>query len=541
MHKMSIRQRLLATVVIATAFLLLLTSVNFYTHSESTASISKVKDHTVAPLLAAKNIDADVREIRFRIAGVLLGQLPAVGSRNHLTETRAKIPKDWEAFKSAYRPEEASEQAKELLAKIEAGISALPTVLSKLDTAYNNDDRKMLTAILEDEWPEINAKLSKPLAQLIPELSASMDRDFAATKTRGDRTNLMALTAAGISIAALLLTVLPLIASIGKAISDFQRSLHRVADGDFTAELDLSRKDELGDMARSLAGTLKNLRSLVRSVIETSDSVATAANQMASELSSVIQQSSECQHHIDRVADSVQEMSQATEQISSGSASAASASEEARSRASAGDSSMGGSIEATLRIETAVNESSSIIQELSTAADRISQITNTIKEIADQTNLLALNAAIEAARAGEQGRGFAVVADEVRKLAERTTISTSDISSMIESIRSKTDLAVSSMTHVKNEMSEGKQYTLRTREAFDGIISAAEEVRKMARQIAEATQSQLDVSTRTTRDVENALGISASSSQSLTGLSNMSATLTRMAQQMQQQVSHFRV
>jgi len=387
----------------------------------------------------------------------------------------------------------------------------------------------------------VHKKLIRPLSELVPTRVERMHQIFLESVEQGRQLSTLAIACFVLCTAGLLLMVLPLTRSLSGAIANLKATLNQVAEGNLSAQPDTQRQDELGDMARSLATTLTHLREIIGGVKSAGDSLAEAADQMARELETVIQRGHERAAYMNRASQSILQMSAAAEDIAGSSAQAAGASGEARNRAATGNSHMDNSIAATRRVETAVDNSAAVIQELSAATDRINEITNTIREIADQTNLLALNAAIEAARAGEQGRGFAVVADEVRKLAERTSSSTSDITAMVESIRSKTTQAVEAMSHVHAEVADGVRYARDTRETLDSIVAAAANVTDLARQIADATQAQLNASQATTRDMDQVVAMSAENSMSLNRVGDISSNLSELSHRLQGMIGRFRL
>jgi len=537
----SIRQRLLMVVVLAVVFLTLLAGVNLYSQREADAALRNARDHTVKPLLVVQDMDDRLREVRFRIAGVLLDQMPAPGARNHLKEVRERLPNAWQEFKAAQTPGSMPAEETELVARIDGGIAALPAFFDRVDAAYGQEDKKALAAILEDEWPTVLVKVSKPLGLLVPHLTAAMEKDFAAASARGKQLNMLALAAYAVSVIGLLVIVVPLIRSLAQAIGGLRTTLAQVAQGNLIAHPDTSRRDELGDMARSLNATIEGLHDLLGAVKRTADSLSASSTRLADELASMVERGRARAELMDRASQAVTQMSQSARSIADGSGQVADASSEARSIAASGDSRMENSIAATERVESSVANSAAIISELSSATDRINQVTGVIREIADQTNLLALNAAIEAARAGEQGRGFAVVADEVRKLAERTSASTGDIANTVEAIRVKTLSAVDAMGKVGAEVKDGVRFARETRETLDGIVSAAERVTALSRDIATATQEQMTSSESTAQDIAQVVSVSAENTASIQRVRQITAEVEQMAGEMQQLIGRFRL
>jgi methyl-accepting chemotaxis protein len=193
------------------------------------------------------------------------------------------------------------------------------------------------------------------------------------------------------------------------------------------------------------------------------------------------------------------------------------------------------------RIAQVVSKSAETVQALGKSSDQIGEIVQVIDDIADQTNLLALNAAIEAARAGEQGRGFAVVADEVRKLAERTTKATKEIATMIKQIQKDTSGAVASMEEGTKEVELGKKLADKAGESLEQIIKGADQVVDVITQVAAASEEQANAAEQISKNVEGISNITNESAAGVQQIARAAEDLSRLTINLQEQISKFKL
>jgi methyl-accepting chemotaxis protein len=277
---------------------------------------------------------------------------------------------------------------------------------------------------------------------------------------------------------------------------------NRIANNDLSSnDLVVDSEDEIGEASAALNTMKNNLRQIVHSIASTAESVAAASEELSATADEQTQAAETQRNQVLQIATAMHQMTSTVVEVSGNSNRAAEVARQSAEMANRGGEIVENTLKTMNVISNAVNSTGKQVDELGKRSNEIGRIAAVIDEIADQTNLLALNAAIEAARAGEQGRGFAVVADEVRKLAERTTTATKEIARMIEAIQLGTQSAVLSMEEGTRQVKQGVTATNQAGEALQGIIRKSEEVGDMITMIATAATEQ----SSTTEEVKDSM------------------------------------
>ncbi len=334
-----------------------------------------------------------------------------------------------------------------------------------------------------------------------------------------------------------------LLNSIMKPVNALRLMLMDISqgEGDLTKRLDDSTKDELAEISKYFNLFIEKLRHMISQISGTSSQVAAASSQLHSTAEHIATGAEQVAAQAGTVATAGEEMSATSGDIAQNCQLAAEGAQRASKTASDGADVVERTVSVMGQIADKVQESARTVESLGARSDQIGTIIGTIEDIADQTNLLALNAAIEAARAGEQGRGFAVVADEVRALAERTTRATKEIGEMIKAIQKETKGAVAAMEQGVREVETGTMEAAKSGDALRNILQQVNDVATQVNHIATAAEEQTATTSEISSNMLQIIEVVQQTSQGAHESATAAAQLNGNAEQLQRLVRQFKL
>ncbi|MHC1697989.1 MAG: methyl-accepting chemotaxis protein [Geobacteraceae bacterium] len=311
-------------------------------------------------------------------------------------------------------------------------------------------------------------------------------------------------------------------------------------EGDLTQTIPVTSRDEIGGLAQGINTLILKIRDIISHISADAVQLSAAAQQLSATSEQMVIGIQEVSSQTGNVATASEEMAATSCEIANNCVVAADQSQRATTFASTGTEVVERTIAVMERIAAKVQESAATIESLGVRSDQIGEIVGTIEDIADQTNLLALNAAIEAARAGEQGRGFAVVADEVRALAERTTKATREISSMINAIQAETREAVVTMKKGVAEVGEGTTEATKSGDALQEILAQVDAVTSQVSQIAAAAEQQTATTGEISSNIHQITELIHEAERGIRDTASSSAQLAVLGEDLMRQCAQFK-
>lgn len=395
-----------------------------------------------------------------------------------------------------------------------------------------------------------NGPGKKIMDTLRAKLNEIISEEEVLIDVRGDEQESTAIFAESISIIGTLIAILIgggvaffIIRGILVPLNATNNMLRDIAegDGDLTVRIPVNTKDEIGELGTNFNTFIEKLQGIMSDISGATSQLAASAEEMAAITEQTSAGVDNQKQETEQVASAITEMTATVQEVANNASSASNAAADADSESKAGNEVVNSTVNAISELASEVETSAGVIEKLQGDSQNIGTVLDVIKGIAEQTNLLALNAAIEAARAGEQGRGFAVVADEVRTLAQRTQESTAEIESLIDALQGGAKEAVTVMTQSRDRASSTVEQARHAGESLQSITRAVGTILQMNTQIATAAEEQSSVSEEINRNVVNIQNISEQTAQGADQTATSSAELARLGEQLQNLVGQFKI
>lgn len=322
-------------------------------------------------------------------------------------------------------------------------------------------------------------------------------------------------------------------------LSEFKDKVELIARGNLKVTMDYTSRDEIGALSQSMDKMIQSINTLIRGILASADNVVHTVNVLKTRTEKTDSGAKDQSTQAAQIAAAAEEMSQTITDIARNASTASDSSAEAKEVAIGGQDIANTAVDTVNKVYNATVELATMVDRLNSRTGEIGNIVTVITDIADQTNLLALNAAIEAARAGEQGRGFAVVADEVRKLAERTIKATSEISQKIGAVQAESTQTKTSMDEASEEVTRATEYIKNVGVSLHSIVNAVQQVRDQITQIATAVDEQSAASEEVAKNIEKTSAIARDMERMSGEVLQEVNTLTDIAQGLRNSTSSF--
>ncbi|ELB2148057.1 methyl-accepting chemotaxis protein [Vibrio parahaemolyticus] len=518
--------------------------LNVITTSKQSELSDTLNEQIVPNLFTIEDAYRDLYQATSAVQGIALAETQA-DIDHHIHEYKdnaykalPRMEKVIELSRAGVMPASHGADVQKLVTLGQKWLQSYEVMLSKPQSqwlSYYNEHKNTF----EEQFVDVRAQLNV-VKSAIEDKQGELKSDISAATARAESILEMGII---VVILAALGMVFLLLRTVLKPLNDIKDAMAQIAsgDGDLSQRIQINTQDEIGQLAKAFNEFVSKIQATVSQVIDSSNTLRQEMANLSSLTATIADSTVSQQRDSEAVAAAVHEMQVTSRNVSESANEAAVASQTANDELSNTNVILEQTVGSIRDLAGEIESASHVINTLDNDVSDIASVLDVIRGIAEQTNLLALNAAIEAARAGEQGRGFAVVADEVRSLASRTQQSTGEIQAMIEKLQSGAGQAVEVMRGSQNCSEETIQSAGRASESLAEILNAISRMNEMNTHIATAASQQSTVSDEVNTNVQGIADSSTSIVDIVTQAQQSLAMLSQQTQRLDQQVSQFRV
>ncbi|HMK44982.1 MAG TPA: methyl-accepting chemotaxis protein [Dissulfurispiraceae bacterium] len=491
------------------------------------------------PLGNLAHVAKSFQRTRVNIRDLIIAKTDA--EREKFSKRLTDLIRDVNGEFAQYRKEDSTDEERKLSQAFEKAWSDYQATLRKVGELVSARKQAEATEVMQRQGFEV----AKAMNEIIDKMIEANEQD---AKKTSDENLALALRSGRLMLAFIAFSVLVALTlgifitrSITRPLAEIGKAADKIAAGDLGVTIAVTGRDELGTLAGQVNTMIDNVRTVVHKINTSTITLASSSEELSATSEDLRKGAQELSGQTEQVVTAMTEVSQTIMDMAKNATQASEASTKSTVSANTGKEVVHASSEGMRTIAETVQGAAGTIEDLGRSTGQIGEIVAVINGIADQTNLLALNAAIEAARAGEQGRGFAVVADEVRKLAERSSQSTKDIADKISAIQAASTGAVDAMKKGSDTVDNGVALSAKASTSLDDIVAASGRATDMVQRIAAATEEQSAATEQVTQNMENIADISRRTAASTEQIRASSDSLAKLAAELKETTAWFKL